>query len=393
MEVSGNMLCVYFARLMFMTPDDGLNHQASYGFILNKNNLSRISNIRMPSAGHSFNQFILPIENGFVFADQGDVGPRGFYFNTVQNGIKNKNITSFAFKQGNRYQATFAQLGGLAKTTDGYLFAGTYEKNKVVSAEHNDSRNVFILTLDNELNNISEPIWITSYTNKDNDNAASPKIADLYNGRYLLMWERMGRIGYESTYMTIIDKTGRQLITAKEIPDVRLNANDILRYNRTNGNVYWAVDNHDKNIDVYSFNPDNPINAAMRTGAPVGGYGLSLTDFTVDKVSVNQTERFTVKVKAQNMGSEAFPGGNFGAALVDNSNNIVEVVGIWNYTWVLNPRANSSASPWDINCAVPNTVSPGRYRLRIVIRPTGGEWRVATMSVDNCPNSIDFTVQ
>jgi hypothetical protein len=51
-EISGDWIAVYFAREMFIAPD-GLNHQASYGFILNKNNLSRIPNITMPSAGHS----------------------------------------------------------------------------------------------------------------------------------------------------------------------------------------------------------------------------------------------------------------------------------------------------------------------------------------------------
>jgi hypothetical protein len=141
-------------------------------------------------------------------------------------------------------------------------------------------------------------------------------------------------------------------------------------------------------------NVPNAINITVAAGeANGGGHGLSLTDFTVDKVSVTRTERFTVKVKAQNTGTEAFPGGHFGAALVDNNNNIVEVVGIWNYTWVLVPHGLSSASPWDINCTVPNTVNPGRYRLRIIIRPTGGEWRVATNSINNAPTSINFTVR
>ena len=255
MEISGDWIAVYFARQMFIAPDRA-NHQASYGFILNKNNLTRISNITMPSAGHSFNQYIMPIENGFIFIDQGDVGPRGFYFSRVLSDGNNKSITSFAFKRGSTYQNTFSQLGGLAKTNSGYIFAGTYEKNTIVSSEHNDSRNVFVLTFDNELNRISQPVWITNYNNKDNDNAASPKIVELYSRRYLIMWELMTKNSYKSTYMTIIDDKGNRLVPIKELRNVRLNINDTLRYNIINGNVYWAVNSGNRQIKVYAFNPD-----------------------------------------------------------------------------------------------------------------------------------------
>ena len=77
-ELSGSMLAVYFARQMF----DG--HQASYGFILDKDTFERVdtgaatnaqrtgSRSQMPYVSHSFNQFILPIEGGFLFADHVD---------------------------------------------------------------------------------------------------------------------------------------------------------------------------------------------------------------------------------------------------------------------------------------------------------------------------------
>jgi hypothetical protein len=404
MEISDNMLCVYFARQMFMTSDDGLNHQASYGFIVDKNTFQRVDigqranagtggSIRgmvMPYVSHSFNQFILPIDGGFVFVDQGDMYPRGFSFSKFLNGNQTlERKTAFAFKQGSTYQQTFAQLGGLVKTPDGYLFAGTYERNTTISSDHNDSRNVFVLTLDNELNNISEPIWITNYRDKNNENATSPKITALDTGRYLLLWELLGNNGYRSTYMTIIDKTGRLLTAVKEIPDVRLNINDILRYNRTNGNVYWAVDNHDKNIEVFSFNPDHPINVAVRTGAPVGGHGLVLESFTVDKVTVSQHELFTVQASIRNRRLDAFSGGQIGAALVDNNSDIVEVIGSTNLG-AFNPGSMYSNRP--VNCIVPNTVTPGSYRLRFVVRPTGGEWRIATITINDVPNAIPITV-
>ena len=45
------------------------------------------------------------------------------------------------------------------------------------------------------------------------------------------------------------------------------------------------------------------------------------------------------------------------------------------------------------NINIPNNITPGRYQLRIVIRQMGGEWRIATLSHNNTPTSIDFTVR
>ena len=71
LELSGSMLAVYFAREMYN------GHQASYGFILDKDTFDRIdrgaatndnttgSVSQIPYSSHSFNQFILPIEGGF----------------------------------------------------------------------------------------------------------------------------------------------------------------------------------------------------------------------------------------------------------------------------------------------------------------------------------------
>jgi len=138
------------------------------------------------------------------------------------------------------------------------------------------------------------------------------------------------------------------------------------------------------------------INLTVTIGAAnSGGYGMALTAFTVSSTAVSAGERFTVSGTFRNAGIEAFPGGQVGAALVDNSGRIVEVIGTANRN-TLNPGANSNAMT--INCIVPNSVRAGRYQLRIVVRPTGvgtstGEWRIAGLSVNNAPTSIDFTVR
>jgi hypothetical protein len=141
-------------------------------------------------------------------------------------------------------------------------------------------------------------------------------------------------------------------------------------------------------------------------GAPGGGYGLALTAFTTNKTtvsqselinsfatnktSVSQNELFTVNSTLRNVAQNAFLGGQIGTALVDNNGNIVEVIKTINYSSL---NSGSSRTSTISNCAVPNTVTPGRYKLKIVVKPTDGEWQIATLSLPDAPNSIDFEVK
>ena len=263
LELSGSMLAVYFAREMF----DG--HQASYGFVLDKDAFKRIDlgaatnagkigeNTQMPYVSHSFNQFILPIENGFIFADHGDAYPRSFTFAKFQNKVNTKRLHVFTFPGTLGTNATYAEMGGLAKTEDGYIFAGVYGKDLYTP------RNLFVLTFDEGLNKCSAPVYLTKYT-KENGHAGHPKIAALGSGQYLLLWEVFefstqyatrivyDRTGYISTYMLVIDEKGKAVSTPQELKGIRLNINDTLRYNPKNGRVYWAVNDGETSITVYA---------------------------------------------------------------------------------------------------------------------------------------------
>jgi hypothetical protein len=278
METTGNMLCVYFARQMFKS-NDGMNHQASYGFVVNKDSFARLdsgqvtnskatpvnrvpSRMQMPYVSHSFNQYILPIENGFIFADHGDAFPRCFNFAEFKNGENTKNLQAFKFAGQTGQNATYAEMGGLAKTSKGYIFAGAYGRDV------NTSRNVFILTFDIKLSKCNNPLYITSYT-KDDGHAGHPKIIALDNGRYLILWEKfkfsiqeaniVGQepTGYQTTYMITIDENGKILSGIQELKGVRLNMNDVFRYNPKNGKVYWAINNSNRSITLYALDVIN----------------------------------------------------------------------------------------------------------------------------------------
>jgi hypothetical protein len=156
-------------------------------------------------------------------------------------------------------------LGGLAKTSTGYIFTGTYGYSA------NRSRNVFILTFDDNLSACSAPLWLTDYA-PTTGHAAHPKITALDAGRYMVVWELCefstqsaqqvpsgNQTGYKSTYMLIIDERGKVLTPAKELPGPRLNMNDTLRYNRTNGKVYWSVNDGKQAVLTYTFDPNQAI--------------------------------------------------------------------------------------------------------------------------------------
>lgn len=264
MELSGELLCVYFAREMFN------GHQASFGIVLNKDTFEKVDrgivdnsgysqrgNNVMPYVSHSFNQFILPVENGFVFADHGDAYPRCFTFAKLINGKPTKELKAFKFPGAAGANATYAEFGGLAKTGAGFLFAGTYGKDR------NGARNVFVFIIDEELNKCSEPLYLTKYT-KNDGHAGHPKIVSIDNGNYLLLWEffsystqaanilASGLTGYLSTFALVINEEGKAVSEVKEFKGIRLNINDTLRYNPKTKKVYWAINSTNKAIVIFA---------------------------------------------------------------------------------------------------------------------------------------------
>ena len=249
-EISGNKIAAYFGRTMF-DHGDGNYHQGSTGFILDINTFEWISyyesskgyGVRnhMPSTSHSTNQFILPIEKDlFVFVDECDSYPnRSFIFN-----VADKALYSFRFDGAKGAWDIPAEMGGLAAVSDGYIFAGTYEKKR----PNNDVRNLFILTINKEFSKISEPIWLTNFASNSGTNVIAPKIVQIDDNKCLIMYMIEKD---KSTYCMIVDGKGNIISSQKKLAaGVLLNPHDVLRYNPVNGLVYWAV--NDSGISLYS---------------------------------------------------------------------------------------------------------------------------------------------
>jgi len=119
----------------------------------------------------------------------------------------------------------------------------------------------------------------------------------------------------------------------------------------------------------------------------IGSNEMALDSFTVSKTTVSQNDGVTVTAKIMSAG--IFPEGQAGVALVNNSGNIVAVIGTINYN-ALNPSSKRTST---IKFSVPYSVNPGQYNLRIVTKMNGEtDWKIITRSLPNVPKSIPFTV-
>jgi len=123
---------------------------------------------------------------------------------------------------------------------------------------------------------------------------------------------------------------------------------------RDGGNHAFVVDGYDKNgrfhinwgwggkdngwYHINNLNPPSKghykysnlilINIKPDEGGVPAGYEMSLRNFSFDKTSVAQNELFTVTMQIRNLSSfGAFSGGQQGVALVNNSGEIITVVG------------------------------------------------------------------
>ena len=260
LEISGDMVAVYFGRRMFKS-DDGLNHQSSCGFILDKNTFKRLTTSRTvtPYSSHSFDQFILAENGDFVFVDLGDAYPRAFRFSKVTDRAQaRQQKDSFTFEGETGNNNTGASLGGLAKTSNGYIFAGVY------GAISGSDRNLLVMTMDKNLNNISSPIWLTNFDGNKNT-VVNPKIVQVGSNKYLLLWELVckenGNTVGTFTYSALIDESGRLLTNPTQV-DAPINAYDTLRYNGATQKAYWSAIIKDSSTassqptaNLYAFDP------------------------------------------------------------------------------------------------------------------------------------------
>ncbi len=131
---NGNFVTGHVGRLMFTASTQGLVHQASYSFAVSTKTFKQVeveNSTVIPYASHSFHQMILQDGSDFVYAERSDALPkRSFHLTKMSAGSSWKMLAkgdSYTFKGDFGYNDTFSQLGGIVKTSAGYLLVSSYQ--------------------------------------------------------------------------------------------------------------------------------------------------------------------------------------------------------------------------------------------------------------------------
>ncbi len=138
---NGTIISGYVGRLLFTSSIEGLVHQASYSFAVSTSTFEQINvpnSTVIPYASHSFHQYILDDSDSLLYVDRSDAEPKRSFHLTKMSGDNRWTLLakgdSFIFKGDYGYNDTFSQLGGVVKTSAGYLLVGSYQ-NTTASTE------------------------------------------------------------------------------------------------------------------------------------------------------------------------------------------------------------------------------------------------------------------
>ncbi len=244
-------------------------HQSDSVIAVRINDMSPYTLPNDTYSGHSFNQSLIysKITSDFLFASHGDAYARGFRINDASGKYGNaKEILFHFYLEANanydmyKVNKTFAQLGGLAETSEGVALVGASAKS-IGEAAKLEKQNLFIQVFDPRASGVSKSMFIggttrsgaTSFDIKDNNNSPLTQVSDYgvrwltdytdtdvvapqvveANDRIVILWSTKD----DSFYMTL-SPSGDILTPATSLGGLPLNSYERPVY--YNGAVYWA---------------------------------------------------------------------------------------------------------------------------------------------------------
>lgn len=294
MAVSGNVIAVNYAREMYS------GHQSNFAFFVNTQTMKRLyADKNSPYCSHSFDQDVIPTDNGgFLFANHGDAYARGFVLEKAGSSTDNiySKVATFHFREGadrdHGYNETYAQLGGLAATSNAYVLCGSSERTLSRACAptggkylgHSEARDLFVQILKKDYEKFSGAgmyyapgvtrkvtgkrpvgaltdlylsgnevdygvIWLTKLSS--NMYVNNPKIVALSGSNFAVLWEELDyntRAG--STYCMVLDENGKTVISKTKLSDTaRLTGNSDPAY--IDGSIYWVTSDYSRNSTLY----------------------------------------------------------------------------------------------------------------------------------------------
>lgn len=265
----GILMCNY-AREMYN------GHQSNNVVAVHISDMSPALNYTnpVPYTSHSFDQRVIYYKKAktFVFADHGDAYPRGFAVSTFSNALEPfhfylRNNTNYNMYVVNE---TFAQLGGIAETSQGLALVGASAKTLGAAAE-SETLNLFIQIFDPTVSKLSansfltvgnrsgetstdindnqnkplQPItdfgvkWLTDYSN--DYRVVSPQVVATDDDRLVVLWEkyRFDTGAFIDSYYMVLSSNGTVLKDITSLGGSHLNGNETPLY--INGAVCWVT--------------------------------------------------------------------------------------------------------------------------------------------------------
>lgn len=268
--VNGSLLTVNYAREMYS------GHQSNSVLTINTKTMKKADSGQMYNS-HSFAQRVVPYQDGFVYASEGDCYPRAFTVNCVSmktDGTLSKNdeadIFHFWVKKGaldeyNMYVVNnnYAHMGGLAVADDGAVcLVGSSVKSLSRKADK-ESEQIFIQIFDPSKNPGSAAAYATSgkrsglsgengttkvtdygvkWLTKANKNVriSNPQVVADGKGTIVVLFEQRKDYKYQGVYYIVLDKNGK-VISKKQKYSAQAQLNHCEMPVFAGGTVYWTA--------------------------------------------------------------------------------------------------------------------------------------------------------
>ena len=277
--INGNILTVHYAREMYS------GHQSNSVFTVNTETLEKV-NVGEVYQSHCFSQRVVPYQNGFVYAGEGDCYNRAFTV-TVADAVSGRNIESDIFhfwvKENTlsnwdmgTLNNNFAHMGGLAAVGGTNIaLAGT--SVKALSAEANSQSEQLFIQIFNPTQDLSsadsyittgmrsgiggpngnEAVtdygvkWLSDF-GVDTD-ISHPQIVSDGNGTILILFEKYVERDYKGVYYIKLSADGtiqKDISCLSE--NARLNPCRMPVY--SNGKIYWTANKYNDKNNAYIYN-------------------------------------------------------------------------------------------------------------------------------------------
>ncbi len=357
---NGTLVCTY-AREMYS------GHQSNHVVWVKTSDMTRL-NYQEPYTSHSFDQQVVAVSNGFLFADHGDAHNRGFNISRVSSdGATMKMMIPFHFREGaNRaygYNETYARLGSVTEVSAGFVLAATSERKLSLATApanhdggHFDPRDLFLQVFDKDfdwadttcqqLATADRVATGTRPTGSDNEflldpgttdhgvkwltSYAAPYYADnakavgLTNGNVLLLWEKHNADDYEDSFTTwcmIVDAKGNTVQKALKLTgSAALPAFEqpVLR----GGYLYWTTSNATATLTIHRLKVGATVQEPALTGLKISPTSLTLVEGQSGKVTATALPagaRTTVRWRSDDYGLSVMDDGTITAVKLGSS--------------------------------------------------------------------------